>query len=335
MGFFKIKKRVKDNNNSDVNNVDFNNESEEVVEERLVETQKSSIKKKYTGDNKGEPYMNKQSKIIKVTTQKPINKFFIKNNDVIDYSMPDINETFGVIDNINKVKPFPFRQRRLAVFIHMYYPDLWDVLDSYLDNIKCGFDLYVNMVIDNYDQETVYKIVDKYPNAKVIKNINKGRDIGGLITMSKYIVKNQYDSVYFIHTKKSPHLKSGHVWRADMLNSLMGNETKITNLIKDIRYNNVGLIAPGLYLTKSIGSNYTNLKRLLKLYGIDYDLNNLEFSAGTFFLCSADLIEEIGSAMDLFYFEDGSSLDGQMAHAFERFLPILTIKKINKTTKYV
>jgi hypothetical protein len=38
---------------------------------------------------------------------------------------------------------------------------------------------------------------------------------------------------------------------------------------------------------------------------------------------------------DLSYFEDGSDLDGQMAHAFERFLPILTIKKLNKTIKYV
>jgi len=335
MGFFRIKKRVKTDNNSEVNTVDFNNESDDIVEERLPETQKSSIRKKYTGDNTGEPYMSKQPKIIKVETEKPINKFFKKNDRIIDYSMPDITETFGVIDNINKVKPYPFRQRRLAVFIHMYYPDLWDTLDSYLNNIRCDFDLYVNIVIDNYDQETVYKIIDKYPNAKIIKNINKGRDIGGLITMSKYIIKNQYDSIYFIHTKKSQHLKSGHVWRTDMLNTLMGSETKITNFIKDIRYNDVGLIAPGLYLTKSMGSNYNNLKRLLNLYEIEYDLNNLEFSAGTFFLCSAELIEEIGSLMDLSYFEDGSDLDGQMAHAFERFLPILITKKINKTTKYV
>jgi hypothetical protein len=122
-----------------------------------------------------------------------------------------------------------------------------------------------------------------------------------------------------------------------MLNALMGNETKITNFIKDIKYNDVGLIAPGLYLTKSMGSNcnYNNLKKLLNLYGINYNLDDLEFSAGTFFLCSAELIEEIGSLMDLSYFEDGSDLDGQMAHAFERFLPILTITKINKTTKYV
>jgi lipopolysaccharide biosynthesis protein len=335
MGFFRIRKKVKDDKNSEVNVVDFNNEGEGIVEERLPETQKSSIRKKYTGDNTGEPYMNNQPRIINIETQrsKKINHNNIDNN--IDYSMPDITETFGIIDNINNIKPLPFRQRKLAVFIHMYYPDLWETLDSYLNNIKSDFDLYVNMVIDNYDQETVYKIVDKYPNAKVIKNINKGRDIGGLITMSKYIVKNQYDAIYFIHTKKSPHLKSGNVWRTDMLNALMGNETKITNFIKDIKYNDVGLIAPGLYLTKSMGSNYNNLKKLLNLYGINYNLDDLEFSAGTFFLCSAELIEQIGILMDLSYFEDGSDLDGQMAHAFERFLPILTIKKLNKTIKYV
>jgi hypothetical protein len=73
----------------------------------------------------------------------------------------------------------------------------------------------------------------------------------------------------------------------------------------------------------------------MQLYGVDYDLNKLEFSAGTFFLCNAELIEEIGALMDLSYFEDGSDLDGQMAHAFERFLPILTIKKLHKTIKYV
>jgi lipopolysaccharide biosynthesis protein len=217
----------------------------------------------------------------------------------------------------------------------MFYPDLWSTLDSYLDNIKCKFDLYINAVIDNYDKDVIHKIVDKYPNAKIIKNINKGRDIGGLITMSKYIIKNQYDSVYFIHTKKSPHLKSGNTWRNDMLIALMGDENKVNNLIKDIRYYEFGLITPGLYKTNSMGSNHNNLRRLMQLYKIDYDLKQLEFSAGTFFLCSAELIEQIGMLTDLSYFEDGSDLDGQMAHAFERFLPILTIKKLNKTIKYV
>ena len=326
MGFFRIRKKVKD---------DYTIKEDLVKEERLAEVPKTTIKKSYTDTNKGEPYVKKTSTIVRKNEAPDITRYFEKKEFVADYAFPEITEKFGIIDNINNIEPFPFRQRKLAVFLHMFYPDLWDTLDSYLSNIECEFDLYINAVMDRYDNDVIYKIVDKYPNAKIIKNINKGRDIGGLITMSKYIIKNQYDCVYFIHTKKSPHLKSGHVWRNDMLTSLMGDKNKVNNLIKDIRYNDFGLIAPGLYKTNSMGSNYDNLRRLMQLYEIDYDLNKLEFSAGTFFLCSAELIEQIGMLMDLSYFEDGSDLDGQMAHAFERFLPILTIKKINKTIKYV
>ena len=329
MGFFRIKKTIKYVNNDDVS---YDKTEDPIIEERLSETKKTTIQKSYRNSNKDETHM---AKIVKKDSSVNVTKYFEKKEPVVDYSLPEVVEKFGIIDNINTITPFPFRQKKLAVFIHMFYPDLWDTLDSYLDNISCKFDLYVNAVIDNYDKDVIHKIVDKYPNAKIIKNINKGRDIGGLITMSKYIIKNQYDSVYFIHTKKSPHLKSGNVWRNDMLISLMGDENKVNNLIKDVRYNEFGLIVPGLYKTNSMGSNYDNLKRLMHLYEIDYDLKQLEFSAGTFFLCSAELIEQIGVLIDLSYFEDDSKLDGQMAHAFERFLPILTIKKLNKTIKYV
>jgi lipopolysaccharide biosynthesis protein len=346
MGFFKIKKIIKDNDQ-----VDYNTTKGFITEEKLElpdKPKKTTIRKTYTVANKSEPYANKTMLIIKKGSPIDSKKFFkkeefvvdytlpeVKEEFVVDYTLPEVKEKFGIIDNINTITPFLFRQKKIAVFIHMFYPDLWDTLDSYLDNIECEFDLYVNVVIDNYDKDIIYKIIDKYPNAKIIKNINKGRDIGGLITMSKYIIKNQYDSVYFIHTKKSPHIKSGHVWRNDMLKVLMGDENKVNNLIKDIRYNGIGLIVPALYKTNSIGGNYDNLKRLMKLYEIDYDLERLEFSAGTFFLCGAELIEQIGMLTDFYYFEDASDLDGQMAHAFERFLPILTIKKLNKTIKYV
>ena len=346
MGFFKIKKIVKDNNQ-----VDYNTTKGFITEEKLELSdgpKKTTIRKSYSVTNESEPYVNKKTILIKKGGSIDSKKFFkkeefivnhtlpeVKEEFVVDYTLPEVKEKFGIIDNINTITPFLFRQKKLAVFIHMFYPDLWDTLDSYLDNIECEFDLYVNIVIDNYDKDIIYKIIDKYPNAKIIKNINKGRDIGGLITMSKYVIKNQYDSVYFIHTKKSPHLIGGDVWRDGMLTALMGDKNKVNNLIKDIRYNEFGLIVPCLYKTNHIGSNYDNLKRLMKLYEIDYDLEQLEFSAGTFFLCSAELIEQIGMLMDFSYFEDASDLDGQMAHAFERFLPILTIKKLNKTIKYV
>jgi hypothetical protein len=347
MGFFRIKKIIKDNDQAD-----YNITKGFIKEERLElpdVSKKTTIRKSYTAGNKIEPNTKKISVIIKkgsysvdvkkIFKEKDISVDYtlpeVKEEFVVDYTLPEITEKFGIIDNINTIKPLLFRQKKLAVFIHMFYPDLWDTLDSYLDNIECDFDLYVNVVIDNYDKDIIYKIIDKYPNAKIIKNINKGRDIGGLITMSKYVIKNQYDSVYFIHTKKSPYRIDGNVWRNNMLKALMGDVNKVNNHIKDIRYNEFGLIVPGLYKTNDIGGNYDNLKKLMKLYEIDYDLKQLEFSAGTFFLCSAELIEQIGMLTDFSYFENVSGLDGQMAHAFERFLPILTIKKLNKTIKYV
>jgi hypothetical protein len=241
----------------------------------------------------------------------------------------------NTIDNLSKLSIVP-RKKKVAVYIHLYYPDLWPELNSYLKNLSEPFDLYVNCVDSTYSRETVYSIVDEYPSAKIFKSNNIGLDVGGLYTCLKYSPAGSSDVSIILHTKKSPHIEDGNSWRNDLISAIIGSQKTAESTIKSIR-GEYGVVSSEKRRTThpdSIGSNLSNLKMLSSRLGYSYSQYPIDFTAGTMFAVKTELLEEIFKTIDYSEFSSGYSIDGTISHAVERLIANYAVHKKYKL-KYV
>lgn len=241
----------------------------------------------------------------------------------------------NIIDNLSKITIAP-RKKKVAVYVHLYYPELWKELNSYLKNLSEPFDLYVNCVESTYSKETVYSIVDEYPSAKIFKSKNIGLDAGGLYTCLKYSPAGSSDVAIILHTKKSPHIDSGETWRNTLISAILGSPEKARETVNLVRSGH-GVVSSAKYRTnypESIGSNLTNLKMLTGRLGYDYSNYPIDFTAGTIFAVKTELLEDIFKVIDYSDFSPGYAIDGTISHAIERLIPNYSVhKKYN--LKYV
>lgn len=235
------------------------------------------------------------------------------------------------VDNLSTVLTSP-RKKRVAVYLHLYYTDLWQELDSYLQNIPEEFDLYVNFVEDTYDQKIAYQIIDQYPHAKIFKSKNAGRDFGGFYTMLRYSTSGQSDVSILIHSKKSKtsNVKNGDQWRRDLLEPILGSREIAANTLAKIRLENAGVVSAKRWRKtdpSQIGSNANNLSVLSARLGYDYSKYALDFTAGSIIAVNTILLEDIFKSLNYSDFIEGDYIDGTMAHALERFIPNYAVHK--------
>ena len=235
------------------------------------------------------------------------------------------------VDNLRTVLTSP-RQKGVAVYLHLYYTDLWNEIQPYLANIPEKFELYVNFVEDTYNQKIAYQIIDQYPSAKLFNSKNIGRDFGGFYTMLNYSTAGQSDVSFLIHSKKSKtsNVKNGDQWRKDLLDTILGSPEIAKHTISKIRSENVGVVSSKRWRMTNpsqIGSNADHLSRLSARLGYDYSKYPLDFTAGSIIAANTSLLEDIFKSLNYSDFIEGDYLDGTMAHALERFIPNYAIHK--------
>lgn len=232
------------------------------------------------------------------------------------------------LSRINREEyPNPVK-KKIAVFCHLYYTDLWQELRTHLKDIGFKFDLYVTIGADSLDAEK--NILMAYPNAKVYKIENRGADFGGFFTCLNNVFDMglNYDWILKIHGKKSMLVneRKGSIWRKNLYQSLITHaDIKIEDRIND---SSVGMIGDSRYMMgktsfdKKAGRsvNQENIDYLRNKYDIKDDA--LSFFAGSMFWINFDILEKTfkDNRMNLTDFESGHSPDGTLAHAMERFI---------------
>ena len=117
---------------------------------------------------------------------------------------------------------------RIAVLVHLFYPELWDELARYAANLRQPHDLYVNLVEGNpLNEPCERRIRDRYPEAHVQVTQNRGRDIGGFLRLIDAVLKRgrTYGSTILMHSKKSVQqlAQNGIGWRNCLLRSILGS----------------------------------------------------------------------------------------------------------------
>lgn len=231
---------------------------------------------------------------------------------------------------------FPFTTpSRVAVVVHIYYPDLVEELVERLRHIPVPFDVIVtNASTQKFTDDTF--AVGNAVNTAVVEVENRGRDIFPLVQLANSGLLDPYLMILKIHTKKSAwregHAElagSGNGWKETFLEELLGSRARVEAILDAFgEQPSLGcLTAPGNVLDGAFwgGDQYLTTE-LAKRLELEVDTGDLEFAAGSMYWIRGFLLQGLrGLALTRDDFEDeAGQIDATTAHAVERLLGILT-----------
>ena len=234
----------------------------------------------------------------------------------------------------NEPQSLGSQPRPIAVTAHLFHLELWDSIDSRLQNIKQPFDLFVTTTHEK--RELVEQLVlGKYPHVRILPCENRGRDVGPFLQALDCFDIYRYDTVLKIHTKRSPHLgQDGGIWFNSLLDRLIGDADTVNWVVGKFRsFREIGMLIhsdSGCWAHEPGDRNQAWLDKLIRRMRLGnlQGQKNWVFGAGTmFWFRGAALlpIRELGIVPDDFEDELGQ-LDGTLAHALERAVPLVVQK---------
>lgn len=226
------------------------------------------------------------------------------------------------------------RKNRIAIIIHLFYFEVWQEIEKYLQEIEEPFDLYIT-VPDEFHCGIVNEIRRTYPEVVMRTVINRGRDIAPFLTILAEIEPLGYDAVCKIHSKKSTHLEggkgwrpgSGAEWRTEILEELIGTRRNVRGILGEFRSNpRLGVVGPQRNLMNfidAIGSNERNIIVLQEKMQLKIT-RDFSFFAGSMFWFrpqALKLLLSLNLTIQDFP-EEAGQIDGTLAHALERMVNI-------------
>ncbi|HEH9426663.1 TPA: rhamnan synthesis F family protein [Aeromonas sobria] len=227
---------------------------------------------------------------------------------------------------------------KIAVIAHVYYPDMLQEIITYANNIPAAYDLYISTGSLQSKLE-IEREIENIPNSA--KNIevrvveyNRGRDISSLLlTMRDVILKQDYEFILRLHSKKSPQndARQAEHFKQQMYDNLVASRGYVSRLLSFMQENpQVGFLCPSMVhigyptLGHAWFSNKPGAEALAKRLGIKVPFDEISpFAAyGTMFWFRPDALKRLFEEnwrWDEFSAEP-AHYDGSLAHLIERLL---------------
>jgi lipopolysaccharide biosynthesis protein len=217
---------------------------------------------------------------------------------------------------------------RVAVVLHLYYPELWAEMHEAVARISEPFDFFVSLTNGSSTHMRPH-ILRAYPDAWVFDFENHGRDIGPFLLLLQSGSLFQYELICKLHTKRSPYEPDGDAWRRALVDGVLGSSRQIDEIILRFRSD------PDLGMVVADGNIYnayehwsgteTILADLLPRIGIAARLANRSFPGGSIFWIRPFLLRTLlGTRLSLGDFEpEPLPRDGGLAHAVERMFGVI------------
>ncbi|WP_188708130.1 rhamnosyltransferase WsaF family glycosyltransferase [Neiella marina] len=223
---------------------------------------------------------------------------------------------------------------KLAIHIHLFYPDVLDELVPKLRTLDPSINLLVSTSSKNKKKQIESKIarasLENHVELRVVENI--GRDIAPWFVGFADLWP-RYDYVCHLHSKKSPHTHFGRRWRSYLFDQLIGSQETVNSIIAHFETNsNTGFMYPDNYheIKPFVGwnGNEVEAKAFLNSIGfsdVDFDSLHCEFAAGSMCWVRTSAFSSINSGeLKLEDFEsENNQEEGTLAHVLERCLPII------------
>jgi len=233
---------------------------------------------------------------------------------------------------------------KLAVVLHLYYPELWPLIKKRLTNINIPFDLFVSVQYKDRDI-SLDRVSNYHKETNIIALPNRGRDVLPFLLIAKKIEETkQYEYILKIHSKKSLHRIDGKEWLDSLLGELIPSD--ISDIIRTLKQSDTGAIGPAdhvVSLSKYMGGNRNLVGYILEkitdektIEQILYNKSKYPFFGGTMFWCRVDFLKPLLSTniSPADFNTERGQIDTTTAHAIERTLG-KALHKISNKKMYV
>lgn len=217
----------------------------------------------------------------------------------------------------------PERQIRIAVHVHVFYPELLPRILAALDCIALPFDLFVSVP----EGVSVPRELKGRSQCVVERCPNRGRDIAPLVcAFGKRLAA--YDVVAHFHTKKSAHVVDRPDWLGHVIASLLGGRERVNGVLHMLG-NGYGMVAASDYVPVPEDPtgwmrNLSYAEDVVRRSGLDVDLRRdytpVFFPQGSMFWARGDFLRRF-FALPLTFDDfpaEPIGVDGSLAHALER-----------------
>lgn len=227
---------------------------------------------------------------------------------------------------------------RIAVALHLHYPDLWPEFEALLATIGRPFHLILTLT--QPDMALAQRVQARFPDAEVVVYDNRGRDVGPFIQLLREGRLDPFDLICKLHGKKSgpsgPRMVLGDIWRQASAFDLIGSRDMVDRIIAEFeRSPETQMIGPRRFRLPNEwkgekaawGENKAMVLNLLETMGMPSS-SRLDFFAGTMFWVRRGALEPL-MRLDLplaVFPEEASQQDGTLQHALERVLGMICTK---------
>ena len=212
---------------------------------------------------------------------------------------------------------------RIAVHVHVFFPELLARILEGLDCVALPFDLFVSVP----EGVSVPRELEGRPRCVVERCPNRGRDIAPLVcAFGKRLAA--YDVVAHFHTKKSAHVVDRPDWLGHVIASLLGGRERVNGVLHMLG-NGYGMVAASDYVPVPEDPtgwmrNLSYAEDVVRRSGLAVDLRRdytpVFFPQGSMFWARGDFLRrflELPLTFDDFPAEP-IGVDGSLAHALER-----------------
>ena len=256
---------------------------------------------------------------------------FVKNlhlNYILSSSSYDQNK----MDEILK-------KRKLALVMHLYFPDLVEDSFQWASNVPKETDVYITT--DTVEKkEAILKVFKNLPcnHLEVRVIVNRGRDVSSILVGVKDVIQN-YDYACFVHDKKTAQAKPGSVGDSfgyKCWNNTLYNKEFVCNVLQTFEDNErLGILSPPepnhgpFYQTlgNEWGCNFEKSREVADKLGITIPMSEDKEALapyGTFFWFRPTALKVLFDHDWQYeeFPEEPNNFDGTILHAIERLYPI-------------
>ena len=219
----------------------------------------------------------------------------------------------------------------IAVVMHLTNEDYWPQISMGLKLLPNNIQLFISSCIDK-PLSTKTQIQEEFPNVRFFQFINKGGNIGSLISLLKLIRLDEFDLVLKIHTEESKKYAEAFndEWFKELISGLLPKGR--VNLIFDFfdRNPSIGIAGPNNFLwpfkkllyndkTIDLWNSFT-----LKRNSSDFPIVN-SFFAGAMFWARGKIFNELLKLnLEVEQFDNYSGeLNGNLEDVIERYFTLM------------
>ncbi|MDX5372306.1 MAG: CDP-glycerol glycerophosphotransferase family protein [Pseudomonadaceae bacterium] len=229
---------------------------------------------------------------------------------------------------------------RLALAVHLFYPELWPDLARRIRNMPFAFDLFVTVPVDRH--AALLEQMERHPvpvSARIVEVANLGYDLLPFIKLLPQLIDGEYDLVCKLHSKKGSanleqqHPELGNLWLDLLIDPLLGSEATIRDIVEAFaRQPQLGMLGSAdLYKAadRLMYGNEVQVARLLQEMNPCLDpARSWGFFAGSMFWARLDTLKPLLSLEPTLLALDGQTNQqtGAVAspwHALERCIGLL------------